>query len=244
MDNKRKISLWLGGLCLFLTFAISVQIRTIDSKIAVNDPTYTDDSLRDEVLKVKEDYESKYKNLEKLQLELENKRAEVTQNDETSAQREEELKKSEAILGMADVTGKGIEITLNDNQTPSLGTIGAVEDVNRQIVHVGDIQNVVNELRNAGAEAISVNDQRILASSQFYCNGNVIRINKERVAAPFVIRAIGNQDELYYALKRRGGYLEGLKTDGIEVKLEKPTTNLTIVKYSGLLKPKYMKEPK
>ena len=241
--DKKQISILLGISCVILTLGIVVQIRTISSKISSVDSAYVNDDLRDEVLKIKDNYEEKYKQLEKAQLLLEKKRAKATENDGNTTQKEEELKKGEAILGLSDVSGKGIEITLNDSQTKSLRTLEAGEDISNFIVHVGDLQNVVNELRNAGAQAISINDQRIIASTKFECAGNIIRIDKAIVGAPFKIKAIGKQDDLYGALKRGGGYLDYLKTEcGLEVKIDKPSTNLTILKYTGTMKPKYMKQ--
>ena len=102
----------------------------------------------------------------------------------------------------------------------------------------------INELKNAGAEAISINDQRIISKSSIICAGVIIRVNGEKVGAPFTIKAIGNQNDLYYALSRVGGYLDWMNSWNLITNIEKPTTNITIVKYNGALKPKYMKEIK
>ena len=58
-------------------------------------------------------------------------------------------------------------------------------------LHDIDVLSVVNELINAGAEAISINDQRWVANTAISCRGNTIDINGERIGAPFVIKAIG-----------------------------------------------------
>lgn len=243
--NKKNISILLGIACVILTFAITVQIRTISSKVSGLNPSYVNDELRDEVLKSKESYEEKYKELEKAQLTLEKNRTSAAENDTNSREKEEELKKSEAILGLTEVTGKGIEITINDSQTKNYTTIKPDEDISSFLVHIEDLQDIINELRNAGAEAISINDQRIVASSTLECVGNVTRINGERAGVPFKIKAIGNQEQLYGAIHRPGGPEDLYKNKlGLEFKLEKPATNLTIVKYSGTMKAKYMKEVK
>jgi len=242
--NKQKISIVLGIVCLLLTLGIVVQIRTISSTISVSDPTYVDDGLRDEVLKLKEKYEEKYKELEKAELELEKKRTEATENDTTSTDKENELKIGEAILGTTEVSGKGVVITVDDSKTVSTETLGASEDASMYIVHYDDLLNLVNELKNAGAEAISINDQRIISTSTIECAGNIIRVNGQRVGAPFTIKAIGNQNDLHSALSRPGGYLDLLNSWKLITDIRKPTTNITIVKYSGIMKPKYMKEAK
>ena len=100
--NKKRICLILGFVCLLLTLAVVVQIRTINSKISSINPAYVDNDLRDEVLRTKEEYEEKFKELETAQVDLETKRAEATENDEESAEKEQEVKISEAILGTTD----------------------------------------------------------------------------------------------------------------------------------------------
>ena len=80
------------------------------------------------------------------------------------------------------------------------------------IVHDTDILEIVNVLRNAGAEAISINDQRIIATTPISCIGTVIKINDEKIGGPYVIRAIGNSDYLKTALDIPGGILKILES--------------------------------
>ena len=101
---------------------------------------------------------------------------------------------------------------------------------------------IVNALKIAGAEAISINDQRIVPTTGIICGGNIIDINQEKVGAPFVIKAIGLPEQLA-ALSRPGGYLETLKGYSIGVELKK-SNNITIPKYSGTLTYNYAKTSK
>ena len=70
-------------------------------------------------------------------------------------------------------------------------------DPNHYIIHYDDLLSVVTDLRSAGAEAISVNDQRLIGTSELRCVGNVILVNTTRLAPPFVIQAIGNSSILW-----------------------------------------------
>ena len=108
-----------------------------------------------------------------------------------------------------------------------------------QTVHDIDVLSVINELKNAGAEAISINDQRVVSTTAFSCEGNVININKVKVGTPFVIKAIGLPESLE-ALSRPGGYLQLLQDFSVEAKLEK-TNEVTIPKYTGKLEMEYGK---
>ena len=104
-------------------------------------------------------------------------------------------------------------------------------------MHDTDLISIVNELKNAGAEAISINDQRIVSNTVIECIGTVIKINGQRVGAPFTIRAIG-MPELLKNTYRNGGYLKVLEGDRIQVDF-KTSDNITIPKYTGTYKFEY-----
>ena len=108
------------------------------------------------------------------------------------------------------------------------------------IVHDGDILQIINALRNAGAEAISVNGQRIVNNSSVTCIGNVIKINGEKVGTPFVINAIGSPSLLYGSITIKGGYLDILKSAGVQVKATQvEKDSIVIPKYEGVYKFEY-----
>ena len=116
-------------------------------------------------------------------------------------------------------------------------------DMSLYVVHDMDILNIVNELKNAGAEAISINGERITNMTSITCAGNVAQINGEKVGAPFVIKAIGNADILYEALSRPWGYIDILNSSGIVTDLKK-SNNITIKKYNGTINFKFAKDQK
>ena len=199
--GKRKIAITLGIMCFLLTIALCVQIKTMNSASSTVSRTLSDNGLRDEVLKMKSKYDEASKELEQKEKELEKIRQAATQNDTTSEAKEKELKQNNMILGNIDVVGNGVEIVLADatvknNLNPSL-----------QIIHYDDLQLVVNELKNAGAEAIEINGQRLVNTSAITCEGNIIKINGERIGSPFYIKAIGSQSLLYGALTRAGSII-------------------------------------
>ena len=139
------------------------------------------------------------------------------------------------MIGLSEVTGPGVIITLSDSTRDAKSVLNASE----LIVHDGDVLSVINELKNAGAEAISINDQRLVPTSSIVCGGNIIEINGEKVGAPFEIKAIGLPEQLA-ALSRPGGYLEILKNATVGVELKK-SNNITIPKYTGVITYEYAK---
>lgn len=119
---------------------------------------------------------------------------------------EEQISNKEVLLGTTDVHGEGIIININDGN---------------DLIHQEDIVILLDELKNAGAEAISVNGQRIVSNTYFYCDGSVILIDGVKIGNPFVIKAIGDSQTIYGAITRNKGYVATLTKDGIQVDVQK-----------------------
>ena len=111
-----------------------------------------------------------------------------------------------------DVRGPGITIRVEDNLSDD------PYDLVDKIVHDWDVFAIVNDLNKFGAEAISVNGKRIVSTTEIICVGPVIKINGEAVAAPFIIRAIGNPEDLINVVELEDSYGYNLKaTYGINI---------------------------
>ena len=238
MTNKNKISLVLGIMCFALTVGICIQVKTVRNSNSTVSQSYTENNLRAEVLKYKEKYDNQLKEIEKLDKELDNEIEKATQNNSELEQARNEIKDGNKILGLSEVTGSGVVITVADSEIDT----STVLDSSDLLVHDKDILKIVNELKNAGAEAISINDQRIVSTTSIICGGNIININGERIGSPFVIKAIGLPETLAN-LSRPGGYLSELQNRKVKVELKK-SNEITIPKYTGVLNFKYMKNVK
>ena len=201
MSNKNVISIVLGIMCFALTLGICVQIKTVKNSNSTVSQNYEENNLRAEVLRYKERYENKYKELEEAEKELEEARQASTQNNEDLEKKEEEITRGNKVIGLSEVTGPGVIVTLSDSKKDS----SSVLNPSTLLVHDVDVLSVINELKNAGAEAISINDQRLIPTTSISCGGNIIDINGEKVGAPFEIKAIGLPEQLA-ALSRQGGY--------------------------------------
>ncbi|WP_207712590.1 DUF881 domain-containing protein [Desulfofundulus sp. TPOSR] len=141
----------------------------------------------------------------------------------------EELNRVRITAGLVDVSGPGVEVTLNDsNQILQPG-----QNPNLYVLHDEDVLKIINELKAAGAEAIAINGQRMLATSEIRCIGPTILTNRnQRLTPPFVISAIGNPDNLINSLQMRGGVVEQLRFWGIQVEVKK-VAQLTVPAYTG-----------
>ena len=165
--NKKIISLILGLMCVVLSYGITVQIKTMNGTESILSTNAKENELRDAVLKAKEKYDNLYYELEEAENELEIERTNATQNNTELAELENEIKDGNKVLGLTEVTGNGLIITINDNQDISLNNWLA--DPNLLLVHDTDLISVVNELKNAGAEAISINEQRLVNTTAITC---------------------------------------------------------------------------
>lgn len=236
--TKKQIAITLGIMCFLLTIALCVQIKTMNSASPTVSQTLADNGLRDQVLRMKEKYDNAYRELENAQKELEEIRQAATQNDTTAEAKQQELKENNMLLGKTDVVGDGVEIILEDANVTNTGTS---LNPSFQIIHYDDIQLVVNELKNAGAEAIEINGQRLVNTSSITCEGNIIKINGERIGSPFTIKAIGSQSRLYGALRRAGSILDSISMYGNRAEVQK-VDNIFISRYTGTLSYEYLKE--
>ncbi len=233
MQNKKVVAIVLGIMCMALTAGICLQIRSVQGTNSTGSNNYEENSLRAEVLKYKEKYDNMVEDLEEAEAELESERQSATENDSELQQKESEITEGNKIIGLTEVTGPGVIVTLSDSTKDASSSL----DPSSLLVHDTDVLSVINELKNAGAEAISINDQRIVSTTGIICGGNIIEINGEKVGAPFVIKAIGLPEQLA-ALDRQGGYLDILRGYSIGVNLER-SDSITIPGYTGTITYEY-----
>lgn len=231
MKNNLKIQIGiaLGLMCLLLTGAIVVQLNTIKEATRIVGTQYAEAGLKEEVIKWKEDYERKYKELEEKQETLETVRKDATKDSGRTKQLQEDLDNTNRLLGLTEVTGSGLILTLSDQDRMKLKETGG--DPTQAIVHAEDLIQIINELKNSGAEAISINGQRIVAMSDIVSiSGDIIRINGERTTDPFEIKAIGETDRLLSALRIKGGFMDMYNDINYTITIEKG--KIRINKYS------------
>jgi len=100
-------------------------------------------------------------------------------------------------VGLTAVTGPGVTVILDDAPA-SVAANGIEPDL--LVVHQQDIQAVVNALWSGGAEAITIQEQRVISTTAVKCVGNTVVLHGIPYAPPYRIRAIGDQERLHAAL--------------------------------------------
>lgn len=103
---------------------------------------------------------------------------------------------TEAVDGVA-VVGPGVRVRLWDAPVLSDSDV----DPNEMVVHQQDIEAVINALWAGGAEALTIQDQRITSNTAIRCVGNVLLVHGRQYSPPYVIEAVGDPGALVGALE-------------------------------------------
>ena len=187
--------------CLILGIMLAVQFRT------------TQDIRSSLPFQRAEDLTQRLMQVEKERSDLENQVRDLRQNSANGVTTKD-LENVKMGAGVVPLEGAGIIITVNDTKpTTSLNN----KNPNLYQIKDEDILKILNELRAAGTEAIAINNQRLIASSETRTAGPFLSVNNKNLGAPFEIKAIGDPSTLENALKVKGGIVETLQFWGIQV---------------------------
>lgn len=231
--NNRSSQLWIGFICVILGFMVSYQLRYIKT------PRYQYTTRQFEnLVKETEDLKKQRDELliktQELQMKIDEIEKSVASSNKVASQMKEELDQLRLLSGLTDVEGPGIEITI----TP----VNDLSNKQASQVYYKDLIDIVNELNSAGAEAISINDERFVGRTQIRQAGLSIKINDSKFdpTQPFVIKAIGDPAILEGAFKMPDSIIEILKKiGGFEIKIVR-SDKLKILKYNKNLEYKYI----
>ena len=234
MQNRGELAVM--AVCVVVGFLLAAQLRGVQLAGAADATNASRlETLQSLYNDVVEERDGLTEQVGQLQSELELYRQQAASGDEGSEALKTELEQMEITAGLTDVDGPGVTVVLEDSTQANV-----TGDEADYLIHDNDILSVINELRSAGAEAISLNGERILATSEVRCTGAVVTVNGRRYAAPYVIFAIGDPDTLYSALTMRNGVVDILSQWGITVRVT-ASDQLLIPAYSGTVDYKYAK---
>lgn len=220
--------LFIGIACFCLCLLLAAQIKAISdtSQLAQGK---REAQLIDDLKNLTNKYSDLKEKFEENSLVVEEYKNNSATSNSLIASMKSEIEQLSSISGTANLKGEGIVITLEDGDFKE-----SVEDRADALVHDSDILTVVNELKAAGAEAISVNGQRIIATSAIRCVGPVIQVNYQKVAAPFTIKAIGDAQYLESAMTIKNGVTDMLEYAGVKVNIKR-LADIRIDKFDGTI---------
>ena len=207
MKKNITMIISIGCVSLILTMLMFTQFKTVDETDIMAIETMRETELRTELASWKEKYDAIDTEIQERELRISEYKNELNNDANSTELLSNEVKEAETYLGYRDVHGEGIVITLSDLDSP---------------VDYQQLLELVNELKNAGAEAISINGQRIVSTSYIsLINNSIILIDDVKTASPYIDR------------------------EKVSIKIDyKIEDNIVIPKYDGEISLKYSKEYK
>lgn len=231
MKNNITMIVSIGCVALILTMLMFTQFKTVDETDIMAIETMRETELRSELANWKKKYEEIETELQEREQRIAEYKTELNSDADSSLLLANEVKEAETYLGYTSVQGEGIVVTLSDGTYP---------------VDYIQLLSLVNELNTAGAEAISINGERIVSDSDIMLvNGTIIIVNGGvKITGPFEVKAIGNKKDLETSLAIKNGFFDRCKTDyetNVEYSIQ---DNIVIPAYNKEISFKYAKEYK
>lgn len=209
----------IGAIALILTMVLFIQFKTVKETDITAIETMREAELRTELASWKAKYDEIAIKLQDTDDKISNYRNDIENNEKNSELLEQELIETEKYLGYTELKGEGIIVKLDDTDYKQ--------------VESSDILSLVNELRLAGAEAISINEERVVSTTEIVnVDTRFIIVNGKRIVAPYEIKAIGDKKYLESAISIKGGYVDEIKAKEITINYT-IEDNVVIPKFSG-----------
>lgn len=224
-ENK-VIIITIGIMSFLLVCVIFMQFKVVNETDISEIESMREEELQKAISEWKEKYEDTNNKLEDTKEKIKEYKEKSESDEETAKLVKKELEEANIILGKTDVIGDGIQVILIDN--------------NENEYVARDLLNIINELRAAGAEAISINGERIINLTDIVDISNrYILVNSNKISSPYTILAIGDEDYLKSALNVKNGYVDTKQKEGYDISVESKL-NIKINKYSKEINLKYI----
>lgn len=227
MKKYNKGLLEITIICFIIGFMLITQYRSV-SQLGGFVSTTRAQELAGQLNELKKEKEDLINKISELEREIKEFEDQVVQDNQIVENLRINTQKAQMIAGLLDVKGPGIIISLD--YTPLEGETG----YDPFLIYPEYLLLLLNELNSSGAEAISINEQRIISTSEIRLAGNHIVINGEKLSRPFVFKVIGDGQTLQSAIQLRGGIVDLLNSSYIQVNIKREE-EIFIPKFSGLI---------
>lgn len=232
---KIKNQIAIGIVCIFLGIIIALQYKIFQDSLAGGDSLFKKQTdLTNELFVLKEEKEQLMTELDEVRATLQAIEESASQDNAIIKNLTDTVRDYEILAGVTNVAGEGIVVTI-DNPSVDQTTSSDINLVN----YYDEILKVVNDLNAAGAEAISINEQRVITKTEIRAAGTSINVNFVPQTTPLVIKAIGKKDALEGALSIRYGQIERLRSANLLVDV-KVLDEVIIPRYHGLIDFEYV----
>ncbi len=225
MKGKLTITISIGLTAVIFAAVMFAQFKTVEQTNITEIESMRESELRTELSSWKSKYDEINLKYEEISKKVEEYKQQMKDNADATALIKNDIAENEKYLGYSDVEGEGLVITLEDNSKKEITS--------------DDLLNLVNQLKLAGAEAISINDERVVNTTDItIVNGAFVFVNGKRLSSPYTVKVIGNQKYLDSAISIKYGYIDEITANGKTISYV-PVKSVKINKYKGDLSMKY-----
>ncbi|MEV4432605.1 DUF881 domain-containing protein [Streptomyces sp. NPDC049585] len=191
-----RAQLTVALLLCVLGLGLAIQVRSTSDTSALRG------ARQEDLVRILDELDNRTKRLDDEKRRLENQKAQLESSSNQAAEARKQTEQKEEQLGVLAGTvsaeGPGIELTVSDPK-------GAVE--------ADKLLDAIQELRAAGAEAIQINDVRIVADTYFSGSAGKVEIDGKKVSQPYKFKVIGKPQDLEPALNIPGGVVQTLEKE-------------------------------
>ncbi len=235
LENPAR-SLAVIAASIFLGFLLTAQIQSVRARPPAT-PEYSRDLSVVTIQRLEDEQKSLKDTIARTRAQIVAQQQAATSGASNLSALRDELERQRMAAGLSAIHGPGIQVTLDDsNKSLPIG-----DDAASFLIHDYELRDVTNLLWLAGAEALAINEERLVDSTSIYCVGSMIIVNNTRLSPPYEVRAIGNPTVLEDVL-RDPATLKKLKSKtklyGVQFKFSQ-ARDLTLPAYTGGVATKY-----
>lgn len=224
IKGKKILYITIFLLCVLLSSIIFMQFKTARQTSITDIQNMNEDELKKEIISMQNKYEQVYNKLEETNSKIQEYENASANGKKNSDILDKEQKESLLFAGLTNVEGEGISLILEDNEEEQITS--------------SHLLDLINELKYAGAEAISINDNRITNYTDIVDVNYIIMIDGIKLSSPYKINVIGDQTYLTSTLNSVNGFIKTYKETGFTITM-KEEKNIKIPKFAKDLKLRY-----
>lgn len=214
--NKAKkgkiiMTISIGCTAFILVMVMFTQFKTVEETDITGIEIMREAELRTELASWRSKYGDTLTKIADTENKIEQYTNEIENNNDITSVLQKEVEEIEMYAGYTSVKGEGIIITLKDTDSTQIDAY--------------DLLTLINELKGAGAEAISINGNRIVSTTditeisptKLVINTNALKHQIHSMYSPYIVKAIGNPKYLESAINVKYGYMDSMKADDKDV---------------------------
>ena len=232
--EKFRAYIWICIGSIVLGIIISFQIKLVQKKVLNGySPNQRANQLIIKLERVENEKEKLQNEIKQLTSELKKLKTSASKENLLIKNLNNKLDKIKLFAGLTKVKGSGVEIIIDNSKSEyNSNNTNIINDYNL-------ILSLINELNAGGAEALSINGQRVVNTTEIRTAGNNMMVNKVPLVPPFKVKAIGNSKILSASINQRFGLASIIRQKGYFIEINEKS-EVIINKYDGSIEFDYI----